>query len=544
MSFPFPHPAVMAIRAAVMALAVAAPLAVLAQANTTFTIQRFELEGNTLLSEAEQRTLLAPFVGEKRGFADVQLAQEALERAYRGRGFTAVAVSLPEQEITQGVIRLTVTEARFGKVRIKGAVHYDEPNIRRSLPHVVPGAMPQAMLMAEQVSLANESPAKKATVVLRIAEQPGEVDAEISVEDRKPTSLSLSVDNTGEGSTTGEGRLGLTWQHANLWNRDHVLTVQYTTSPTHMSDVKVLSAGYHVPLYDYRSSLDVFAGYSQVDAGTVTLAATVPVSFAGNGRTFGFRLNRQLPRGGEYEHKLSLGWDWKAFDNECSFFGNQSCGPQSVDVTTRPVSLTYSGNLSAPGSQTLFNLSHARNLPGGPNGEDADFAASRPSSPGPGGAPADFSHTRAALAYQRLLPAQWQARGNFSGQWTNDALVPGEQFGLAGANAVRGFNERQVARDRGLLMNLELYAPDFAKALPFKAEGARVLFFYDWGVARNNALPGEDARRVTLASVGVGARLVVNRLTTLKLDVARVLKAETADDVGDWKAHLVATWGF
>ncbi len=41
----------------------------------------------------------------------------------------------------------------------------------------------------------------------------------------------LSLDNTGT-SQTGDTRIGAGFQYANLFNRDHVLNVQYITSPT------------------------------------------------------------------------------------------------------------------------------------------------------------------------------------------------------------------------------------------------------------------------------------------------------------------------
>ena len=46
-----------------------------------------------------------------------------------------------------------------------------------------------------------------------------------------------------------------------------------------------------------------------------------------------------LPRWGEIEHKVSLGLDYRAFENEVLFQG-QNLTP---DITIHPLSLTYSG---------------------------------------------------------------------------------------------------------------------------------------------------------------------------------------------------------
>src|ERR1700741_4720715 len=63
-----------------------------------FEITRFALEGNTLLRQQEIDRALAPYVGKEKDFGDIQRALEALEQAYRDRGYAIVQVLLPEQD--------------------------------------------------------------------------------------------------------------------------------------------------------------------------------------------------------------------------------------------------------------------------------------------------------------------------------------------------------------------------------------------------------------------------------------------------------------
>lgn len=70
-----------------------------------FEITRFEVEGNTLLAAPAVDQLLAPFAGKNRDFGDVQHALEALEAAYRQRGFNVVQVVLPETGIGTAAAR-------------------------------------------------------------------------------------------------------------------------------------------------------------------------------------------------------------------------------------------------------------------------------------------------------------------------------------------------------------------------------------------------------------------------------------------------------
>jgi hemolysin activation/secretion protein len=54
---------------------------------------------------------VGPLAGPKRGFADIQLAIEALQEAYRKAGYSTVQVSVPEQELTGGAVKLLVRKA-------------------------------------------------------------------------------------------------------------------------------------------------------------------------------------------------------------------------------------------------------------------------------------------------------------------------------------------------------------------------------------------------------------------------------------------------
>src|SRR5687768_17222177 len=80
---------------------------------TRFDIARFEVEGNTPLSQQAAQDLFVPFTGKSRDFGDVQRAVEALESAYQRLGFSVVHVIVPEQVLSEGIVRLKVIETRI-----------------------------------------------------------------------------------------------------------------------------------------------------------------------------------------------------------------------------------------------------------------------------------------------------------------------------------------------------------------------------------------------------------------------------------------------
>ncbi|GAB3248285.1 ShlB/FhaC/HecB family hemolysin secretion/activation protein [Chitinimonas naiadis] len=501
-----------------------ATVAVAAQESPRFTIKQYRVEGNTVLPEARIQAVLAPYTGEQRDFADVQHALEALENLYRQAGFGALQVYLPEQELKQGVVEIKVIEPRLGQVRIEGNQYFGENNVRHALPALQPGSVPNTGRMADNLRLANESPSRRLAVTLQAAQAPQTVDAVVKVTDEKPWRAFSSLDNSGS-EETGQTRLSLGVQHANLFDRDHVFTAQFTTSPEKPDKVRIFGLGYKLPLYDAGDSLSFFAGYSSVESGALQGLFNV----SGKGKVAGGRYNQALSTLGAYQQKLAWGLDWRRFDTDTAFAGSQL--PAS-SYTLRPVSLAYQAQWQDSRWSTDWNASLAHNLP---TGEDLARVSGR--------TVAKDRYTVARLGgnVYYSLPVDWMTHLSLNAQLTSDALPPAEQFGLGGANTLRGYGERVLADDEGVLGSLEAYSPDVAQGLVGGDWLLRGVAFVDWGhISRNRALPGEQSS-TSLAGAGLGLRLGWGKRASLKLDVAQALKDGGGESKHDTRVHFSAT---
>jgi len=186
------------------------------------------------------------------------------------------------------------------------------------------------------------------------------------------------------------------------------------------------------------------------------------------------------------------------------------------------------------------NLSLIHNLGlGGRYGSDANFEAVR------AGAKRRYTSLRLNLFGGMALPQQWALQGRLNSQVSGDALVSGEQFGLGGANSVRGYEEREVLGDSGLSASVELYAPDMAKRFSESLGSLRALAFVDGGKVRNQR--GMPCRNVQvscgLASVGLGLRLGAGPLQ-VRLDMAQALRAGARTERNDVGFHFQANYSF
>jgi hemolysin activation/secretion protein len=476
-----------------------------------FNIDRFEVVGNTLLPAEEVDRLVAPYTGKNKDFADIQRALESLEQAYRDRGYGVAQVVLPEQDITRGVVQFRVLQPRVGKVVIEGNTQFNAENIRRSLPSVKEGETPNSKNIARNLQMTAEHPVKQTNVLLRSGASEDTVDVAVKITDDKPWRAFFTLDNTGTGDT-GYFRSGFGYQHTNLFNRDHTLTASYITSPGHVSEVTIFGLGYRIPYYHLNSSLDLIAGYSDVDSGVVQGLFNV----AGSGTILAARWNYFLPKWRDIEQKLALGLDYRAFKNEVLLAGQ----PIVPDITIHPLSLTYSGLKRMTAAEFSFYGGVATNIPGGNDGQDDDFERARP------GATESYTLFRYGMNYTRQFANDWQMRLGFNGQHTGDSLVSGEQYGIGGPDSVRGYMLREVSNDRGHAAQIEAYTPDLARKFALTdSYKMRLLGFFDTGtVSRNNALPGEQ-QRDSISSVGLGFRLTYGKMLSLRLDLAHILQA-------------------
>ena len=520
-----------------------------------FEIRRFVFDGASLISKEQLESATAAFTGPNRTFGDVQRALETLERAYSDAGYNAVQIVLPEQELNRGEIRFRIVEAKIGRVLVEGNKHFDEANIRASVPSLTPGSSPNIHDISRNLRVANENPAKQATVLLRSGQEEATVDAVVRVVDEAPTKLSVTVDNTGNPQT-GRLRVGLGVQNANATGHDDVLTAQYITAPyTDFVDpngdvnrltilpsrkVTVLGAGYRMPLYRLGDSMDFSAGYSNVNSGVVAGLFNI----TGRGTIFGARYTRNLDKIGDYEHRLALSLDYRSYENKGVRLAGDETNTQLIpDIVVHPVTLLYSALYRLQDSETGFSFGLSRNFSGGPDSRGDNFCLSRNNGIGEC-ADVNYEIYKWAFNHNRALPADWQMRVAMNGQYTREMLVTGEQFGLGGADSVRGFFEREITNDKGYRGTVELYTPDFGGWTGVSAARARALAFFDWGGVRRNKPGPAEPHGTHVWSTGVGLRLSRGTNFAFRVDVGVVGGEGGAQSRGDSRMHLSVSYIF
>lgn len=476
-------------------------------------IWEYQVEGNTLLSRDLVARTVDPYLGVARKIDDTYSAAKALEAEYRAAGFPTVYVTVPEQDVINGVVRLQVTEAKVRRVTISGARYFVLSGIRDDVPSVEEGEVLHVPSLQKDLQSANQAN-KDLKIVPVITQGPttDTIDIELSVADRPPLHGGISVSNYNTEGTTPT-RASAELSYGNLWQKNHEFGIQAQTSPENTDEVKVLAGSYTFPIGESGSKIALYAVFSDSDLATVS-----DVNVIGDGEIYGLRYVNPFYQSSNSVQSLSLGFDFKDFEEDLVLLDDSS---QQTPISYTSWSALYNVFHKADGLTTKFNAGVTlgiRDL----FSDDEEFNEKRSE------ANNNFMLFSTDFEQTWLLPANWKLRYRVRGQLADSPLVSNEQFSAGGVNTVRGYYEAQIQGDYGLIENLEIETPDFGRGWPgFKS--FTMSWFYDAAQLRlREPLPDqENNQKIESSGLALKARL----LESIKLDVSSGYAIKEAGEI-------------
>lgn len=494
-----------------------------------FAVKGFSVQGENPLGADRTAAVLAPYARADATLETLQQAAAALEAALREAGYGLYRVALQPQEVGQ-TVKLNVVHFVVGSVTVSGASQYDEANIRRSLPELREGVAPNFRRLAVQTAIANENPGKQTQVGLREADSADRVDATVLVKENRPLVVTAGINNTGTAET-GRDRSTLALTHANVFKLDHQMSAAFTTSLANPSRVKQYGLSYRVPFYAAGGVLGASATRSDVIGNFGSFSST------GAGHTLGVNYTHYLAPQKSYRAYVTLALDDKVF-NPMQLNGQSVVG--QVVRRSRQISLAYTARREAATAQWSYSGELATNMGGGSGNDLASYQSEDPRI-----STSRWKAVRASATYVGSFSNHWQMLWRSALQYSPDALIAAEQFGLGGANSVRGTRERPIAGDRGLSTSLEMLSPDLRP-------GLRGLAFVDAGWLSNvNVAGSSKLSNDSLASAGMGLRYTSQQIS-VSAEYGRLVSGSrlplslnsAAPQKGDQKLHVQLTARF
>lgn len=485
--------------ASVPVRAATAPVEEAAQAR--FDVWEFQIEGSDLIPATAIERAVYPHLGEDRTIDDVEAARTAVETAFREAGYATVLVNIPEQDVENGVVRFEVLEGRVARLRVVGSRYFSLGRIREAVPALASGAAPNLPEVQQQLAALNKQSAdRKVSPVLKPGRLPGTVDVDLKVEDKLPLHGSLEL-NDDFIRNTSRLRLNGSLRYDNLWQREHSVGFSFQLTPENPSEVKVFSGTYLfrpdlwdllVVLYGVKSASDVTSlGSSGGGVGVI-----------GNGVIAGTRVIKPLPTVERVFHNLTVGLDYKDFQDTVSPVGGTGF---ATPISYTKFNVGYGGFVLGEANTLRFNLDANVGVRGMGN-TFKEFTNKRfQAKPG-------YLYLRGDGSWEGALPGSLLPGAEllvaFAGQLSSGPIIGNEQFSIGGAGDVRGYFATQGLVDNGVTGRVELRSPSLIGDIesPWLNSLKLVTFVEAGQGAIVDPLPGQD-EAFTLAATGLGLRL-------------------------------------
>jgi hemolysin activation/secretion protein/AraC-like DNA-binding protein len=131
----------------------------------------------------------------------------------------------------------------------------------------------------------------------------------------------------------------------------------------------------------------------------------------------------------------------------------------------------------------------------------------------------EFVAIKPQMSRTQILPDNFTAYGNLSGQWANEPLLNLEEFALGGNATVRGYREGEMYSDTGVLGQVELRSPVYWRGANRRI-GTQFSAFTDYAQGyKLDTVPGETAHQ-DLWGAGVGVNFNLGRFVESHILVA------------------------
>lgn len=475
------------------------PKAARSDSTTSFMVNRIEITGNTLLSTESLHTLIASGEGHNLTLNDLDDLAYRITQAYRAHGYPLDSAYVPQQTLQDGVVRIAVIEARYGKVTLQNQSSVGNYPLNATLSPVQSGQPVKDYTLERSLLLLTDIPGALIGSVLGPGETTGTSDLTVNVTSAPRYTGTLGLDNYGN-QYTDRVRLTGTFDVNGLFHQGDLLDFSGVTSGSGMDyghiGYRYLLDGQGTTLGLAVSGLDYKLGNGLSDLNAHGTATTQSVN-----------LSQPFIRNTRGNLYAQIEFDHKRLHDNIDLAGIQT------DRHSDSWTLTVAGDQRDSTGVTNFNISgtHGRLFLDNFQTEFADFFGPRTA-----GSYTKFDYSVSRLQQLNTTNALYFG---FSGQKSNKNLDTSEQFYLGGPNTVRGYDVGLVSGAEGNLATIE-YRHDFTVAPmpgPWQAS-----VFADSGriqAYKDPFLPGTNSAR--LSSVGVGLHWAAPNDWILSTNVAK-----------------------
>jgi hemolysin activation/secretion protein len=244
-----------------------------------FQVKGYELEGNTLLSKEVTDLIFEPYEGTNVTFDVIRQALGDLRMVYIDHGFPTVSIGLPQQTLTNGIVKVRVIEGKISAITVAnaGAVYFSSNNVMRALPSLRPGILLTNPIFQAELDRANANQDRQIYPQIEPGVEEGTTALRLVVKDQLPLHAKIELNNQSTPGTP-DLRINTSAAYNNLWQREHSLGLQYSFTP------EVYKGGNQWDLYD-KPLVANYSGFYRLPLGDPESVADIVAAKPG---TFGY----------------------------------------------------------------------------------------------------------------------------------------------------------------------------------------------------------------------------------------------------------------
>jgi len=495
----------------------------------TIFIKEIVITGNTVIASEILNKVVAPYKNQELTMEDMSKVTDLITVTYQEKGFILARAYLPEQEINEGVLMITVAEGKIGKIRITGNRYYKDSVLKRYFEEQQELGVVKESLLEKGLLLSNDIAEVKTEIMLKGGEKSGTVDVLLNAKETPSITfgVKLGVDYNNFGSErVSEDRYGSTLKLID-YNWGSVTTIKGFTGNS-LEDSSLGQGEISIPINKYGTKIS----FSYLRGSYAVGMDLAGLGLLGRTRIYGGKLIHPLIRKRDMNLSLAVGMENKYIENELL---GDLVGIDEMNM----YSIVFNfDNLDKYLGKNIVTLS-------GYYGElkkDPEYQFSR-TEPDEHFGKFSLNAVRIQKVYgnTNLL-----VRG--TGYWTDDRLLPVEETIIGGYGTVRGHDPSLYLGDRGYVLSAELMmAPPYIDNMTLFGQRisqlAQIALFYDHGgVFIVDPIPPDEQKSEYLGGYGWGIRLYYKDIFSFKYDMG--LPVSRKKDGDDFYHYFQASWNF
>jgi hemolysin activation/secretion protein len=445
-----------------------APVTKIPAGGPAFKVSHFSIQGNTVFPDSVLQAQLAAYVNRKLTLAELYKAADQLTQFYQHHGYGVARVAVPQQQITNGVVRLEVVEGKIGKLTVSGNIRTRTGVILARAANIQPGTIYTDAAINRDVLLINDLPGIQAQAILEPGSSFGTVDVDLKTLET-PAEGFVSVDNYGRDDI-GRWRINTGVDINSLTGSGDRLSAYITHAESNLLNYGDLV--YSLPMPPAGGMLNTSYSRTEYHVSGATFNALGIAGYANNAT-----MNYLYPAVRDTTDNFYWGFGIIHTDSGATSKG-QEVTHTNLNLLNWTVS--YNHRFSDGGYYALDGQFYTNGQPYGANHPNSERA-----------------RLYADGTYVRPFAKDWLYIGKFSGQWAPDPLTDIDKYSLGGPDNVRGFLSAEARGDSGVFASVEIQ-----RNLPVPSWPLAVGWYVDSGKVWNKTSLSGPSTADTLTSVG------------------------------------------